>query len=176
MGIASTFITIELQRGEGTGARVIVPAFRRYEPADRSICLGLFDANCPAYFAPNERSEYAGFLDAGDPSYSVCMVNGAIAGAFGLRAESGRRWSLRWIMLAPAAQGRGIGSAIMQEVVRQVLKLGGGVITIAASHKSAAFFARFGARELARTINGWGPDMHRVDMELPVSSGNTPKP
>jgi hypothetical protein len=39
-------------------------------------------------------------------------------------------------------------------------------IDIAASHKSAAFFARYGAVELRRTQDGWGPGMDRVDMEL----------
>ena len=29
--------------------------FRPYEAADRERCLALFDANCPAYFAANER-------------------------------------------------------------------------------------------------------------------------
>jgi hypothetical protein len=37
---------------------------------------------------------------------------------------------------------------------------------IAASHKSAPFFAKFGAQELTTIVNGWGPAMHRVDMLL----------
>ena len=39
-------------------------------------------------------------------------------------------------------------------------------VSIAASHKSAPFFARFGARIVETTPDGWGPGMHRVDMEL----------
>jgi GNAT superfamily N-acetyltransferase len=145
------------------------PTFRPYAPADRATCLELFNANCPAYFAPNERDEYARFLDEGDPSYSLCIVAGAVVGAFGLRAEHENRWSLRWILLAPAVQGRGIGSAIMNEVARRARTARGRLITIAASHKSAPFFARFGAREVARTPRGWGPELHRVDMELVVA-------
>jgi hypothetical protein len=38
------------------------------------------------------------------------------------------------------------------------------LLHIAASHKSAPFFARFGAHEAARIVDGWGPQMHRVDM------------
>ncbi|WP_242112849.1 hypothetical protein [Luteimonas aquatica] len=37
---------------------------------------------------------------------------------------------------------------------------------ISASHKSAPFFARFGALETARVPDGWGPGMHRVEMRL----------
>jgi hypothetical protein len=43
------------------------------------------------------------------------------------------------------------------------------MLDVAASQHSAPFFARFGARELARTDDGWGPGMHRVDMELPLA-------
>jgi GNAT superfamily N-acetyltransferase len=97
------------------------------------------------------------------------MVDGTVVGAFGLIREREDRWSLRWILLAPAVQGRGIGSAIMQEVRQRLVTARGRLLTIAASHKSAPFFARFGAREVARTAHGWGPEMHRVDMELVIA-------
>ena len=39
-------------------------------------------------------------------------------------------------------------------------------IKIAASHLSAPFFAKYGAVELNHIPDGWGEDMHRIDMEL----------
>ena len=36
--------------------------FRGYRPPDESACLALFDENCPAFFAPNERDDYLVFL------------------------------------------------------------------------------------------------------------------
>ena len=39
-------------------------------------------------------------------------------------------------------------------------------IKIAANHLSAPFFAKFGAKTVLETKDGWAPDMHRVDMEL----------
>ncbi len=54
----------------------------------------------------------------------------------------------------------------MTRVLEIVRTCGEGPLHIAASHKSAPFFARFGAQETATTPNGWGRDMHRVDMEL----------
>ncbi len=39
------------------------PTFRPYQTADREACLGLFDANCPEFFAPNERADYVAFLE-----------------------------------------------------------------------------------------------------------------
>ncbi len=63
-------------------------------------------------------------------------------------------------------QGRGLGSAIMAHVLEKARRSGMRILRIAASHKSAPFFARFGAETVAETPNGWGPGMHRIDMEL----------
>ena len=54
----------------------------------------------------------------------------------------------------------------MTEARRLAKAAGKQVIDIAASHLSAPFFARFGANEVSFTREGWGPAMHRVDMEL----------
>ena len=40
------------------------------------------------------------------------------------------------------------------------------VIDIAASHLSAPFFAKFGAMIIKEIKDGWGLNMHRIDMEL----------
>lgn len=139
---------------------------RAWRAEDRDACLGLFDANCPEFFAPNERAEYAAWLDAEPQGYHVCMLDGRVAGAWGLRQREDGDCVLNWILLAPAVQGRGIGRRIMQEVRDELRARGAARLHIGASHKSAPFFARFGAVEIRRTPDGWGPGMHRVDMEL----------
>ena len=146
--------------------------FRPYTHTDREACLELFDENCPEFFAPNERDDYANFLDAEPEGYEACIVGDRIAGAFGLIAGNARRMHLNWILLDPKFQGRGIGSAIMDRVATLATVAGAHVVDIAASHKSAPFFAKFGAVATATTQDGWGPGMHRVDMELrPGKSG-----
>ncbi|MEH6590742.1 MAG: GNAT family N-acetyltransferase [Halioglobus sp.] len=140
--------------------------FRPYVPTDKLACLGLFDANCPEFFAPNERLDYVGFLDDNPLSYELCLVEGQIVGAFGLVGDGSQLKSLNWILLNPRSHGMGIGSAIMDRVSTLARTSGMRLVTIAASHKSAPFFAKFGAVEVAVTDNGWGPGMHRVDMEL----------
>lgn len=143
--------------------------FRSWRAEDREACLSIFDANCPTYFAPNERSEFASFLDAAPDGYEVCELQGRIVGAGGLiRRDSGV--SLNWIMLDPEAQGCGIGAAIMERVVSLARASGCTSISIAASHKSAAFFERFGAVATERTVDGWGPGMDRVDMLLAIGA------
>ena len=141
-------------------------SFRPYCRTDRETCLTIFDANCPAYFAPNERADYESFLDAVPGRYEVCEAAGRVVAAFGLIDDEKNGVSLNWIMLDPGSQGAGIGSAIMERVISAGKATPFSVIKIAASHKSAPFFARFGAVATVLTEDGWGPGMDRVDMEL----------
>jgi len=140
--------------------------FRPYQPEDKLACLSLFDANCPEFFAPNERLDYEGFLEANPLNYELCLIEGHIAGAFGLIGDGLQHNSLNWILLDPRSHGMGIGSAIMNRVTRLGRTSGVNLVSIAASHKSAPFFAKLGATEIAVIDDGWGKGMHRVDMEL----------
>lgn len=142
--------------------------FSAYEPAYRGECLALFDANCPRFFAPNERADYEVFLGKFGDNYLLALARGAVVGAFGVTRSAPGRAALRWIMLAPGRQGSGLGRAMMAETEARARALGASVLDIAASHVSAPFFAHLGAVELSRTPDGWGPGMHRVDMERPL--------
>ena len=68
--------------------------------------------------------------------------------------------------MKPKSKGRGVGVKMMNYARETAFKNGSSAIDIAASHLSASFFTKFGAEELKITQNGWGPDMHRVDMEI----------
>ena len=149
--------------------------FRPFEENDRRACLELFDLNCPVFFAPNERSDYEEFLNEAAERYELCLENDRVVGGYGLYPDTPGRLALRWIMLSPHSQGRGLGSAMMARVVAALRESDGATLRISASHKSAPFFAKFGAEERARIPDGWGPGMHRVEMELALTSA-TPLP
>jgi GNAT superfamily N-acetyltransferase len=140
--------------------------FRIYRSSDRDGCLALFDANCPAFFAPNERQEYDEFLSAAGDAYTVCLLDGDLVGAYGVEPREDAGLALRWILLSPAVQGRGLGSRMMARMAGEARARGASHVEIAASDKSAPFFARFGAREVRTIPDGWGPSMDRVDMLL----------
>lgn len=142
--------------------------FRPYRDADRQACISIFDANCPEFFAPNERQEFEEFLERISGDYEVCEVDGEVLGAFGLFVDSENMKRLNWILLDPQSQGIGVGSSIMERVIQMGRTTQTKAVKIAASHKSAPFFARFGASTTSLTKNGWGPGMDRVDMELPL--------
>ena len=141
--------------------------FQKYEPGDYDACLALFDANCPEFFAPDERADYRGFLESSPGWYERSVVAGHLVGAFGLDPAHA---ALRWIMIHPGAQGRGIGYAIMKYVVDSARKRGMSSIAIAASQKSAPFFEKFGAVEHSIQRDGWGPGLDRIDMTLAIDA------
>ena len=144
--------------------------FRPYAVADLSQCMALFEANCPEFFAPNERAEYEAFLCQIPSQYWVCVVAGRVAGAFGLFARGNGGASVNWILLSSRVQGTGVGSHMMRRAREEARRQGCRVIDIAASHKSAPFFAHFGARTVSETADGWGPGMHRIDMQWDVGA------
>ncbi len=97
----------------------------------------------------------------------VCREGGEIVAGFGLDDEHGPSGlSLSWMMVEPSRHGQGWGRRMMDDVLQLWQGSNALVLEISASHLSAEFFARCGAHELSREIDGWGPGMHRVDMEL----------
>jgi GNAT superfamily N-acetyltransferase len=72
-------------------------------------------------------------------------------------------------MVSPSVHGKGIGRSMMHYVTELAGDENLTVIQIAASHLSAPFFRKFGARDLGLIPNGWGPGMDRVDMTIEFS-------
>ncbi len=143
--------------------------FKSWSRMDRELCLDLFDANCPEFFAPNERDDYLRFLETDPGGYELCLIDDEVAGAFGLIGNGASRRRLNWIMLNPQFQGFGAGRAMMQRIAALAASEKIQVVDIAASQKSAPFFLKFGAVATAVIDNGWGPGMHRIDMELTLT-------
>tara|TARA_R110002096_G_scaffold416576_3_gene619568 strand:+ start:11899 stop:12339 length:441 start_codon:yes stop_codon:yes gene_type:complete len=141
-------------------------SFKSYEARDKNACLSLFDQNCPDFFAPNEREEYEGFLDTNRSEYLLCTTEGQIVGVFGIFPKRPGECNLNWIMLSPNTQGMGLGTLIMDEALKQAKDINASVIHIATSQVAYKFFEKFGAVIVLETENGWGPDMHKIEMEL----------
>ncbi|KZX72270.1 hypothetical protein A3715_05840 [Oleiphilus sp. HI0009] len=146
--------------------------FFPYTEGYKDACLALFDANCPQYFAENERADYAQFLDPVPDGYRVGVINDAVTAAYGMRVdEMTARARIVWIMVAPSSAGSGVGTEMMNNAKSFAVEASAPVIDIAASHLSAPFFAKHGAVVLSETQDAWGQGMHRVDMELALPSG-----
>ena len=143
------------------------PQFRQYAAADHAACMALFESNCPEFFAPYERRDYTEYLADSPKDYVVCQAGEKIIGAYGTCFNhDDERGHLSWILIDPNAQGSGVGTQMVERVLTYFQSENVDVIEIAASQKSAPFFARFGAVEVSRTVEGWGPGLDRVEMEL----------
>jgi len=149
--------------------------FLNYSKPYLDDCLSLFDENCPEFFAENEREDYVDFLanrvsNNNVSNYYVGIQAGQVVAAFGVTiAAGGLRARLSWILVSKEFKGKGFGAQMMGFAKNVALEKKRMVIDIAASNLSAPFFAKFGARELSTIANGWGPGMHRVDMELKLT-------
>lgn len=118
--------------------------FLAYTATQLAACLKLFDANCPAFFALNERDDYALFLSRSEQHYRLCMHGNDPVAAFGVLDEGKQgRCRLNWILVDPLFHGKGVGRAIMAEAMAVAMGMNAAIIDIAASDKSARFFARF---------------------------------
>ena len=130
-------------------------------------CLKLFDQNCPKYFATNERQDYIAFLQKQPKQYKIGLIHGQAVAVFGLDIDPKiNRARITWIMTSPRVQANGIGTAMMSYAKKMAKDSNIKVIDIAASHLSAPFFEKFGAKTIKEITDGWGLDMHRVDMDL----------
>jgi len=146
---------------------------RPFRAADTAACLAMFDENCPSAFAPNERNDLADYLRDQGHEYRLYLTSSLLAGGCGFHlASDARSGRLNWIMAARAAHGVGLGRIMMEDTLRIARDHSAvAVLHIAASQHSAPFFQRFGAVPRTTTEHGWGPGMHRVDVELVVKRG-----
>lgn len=142
--------------------------FIPYEKQHFEACMALFSENCPAYFAENEREDYAAYLKYNQDCYMVLLdAEDKVIAAYGLAfVEAGGRARVTWIMVSPAGQGAGLGRQMMAAVISGARNMKATAIDIATSQHADQFFAKFGATERRYIKDGWGKGMHRIDMEL----------
>ncbi|QDE31982.1 GNAT family N-acetyltransferase [Shewanella polaris] len=132
-------------------------------------CIALFDKNCPEFFANNERQDYVEFLEKQAKTYKIGQIEGKIVAVFGLDIdEKNNRASITWIMTCPSVHGKGLGTQMISYAKNIAVDCKVTHIDIATSHLLTAFFEKFGAKKTTKIKDGWGPNMHRVDMVLPL--------
>ena len=132
-------------------------------------CLKIFSSHVPKYFAENEETDFLEYLesevDRDRNLYFVVMDNSGteVEGCFGMKDFC----RIHWIM---AKTDKGTGRYMMETARQMAEENGVQVVDIAASHLSAPFFERFGAERLNFIKDGWGKEMHRIDMKLKLTN------
>lgn len=137
---------------------------RAYRTADREACLALLAANTPRHFAPRERADFAAYLDSMPEYFRVVEAHGTLLACGGIETFPARgEAEFRWVMAAPAAQGRGLGRLLMLESAQHLREhTGARRILVYTTPGSAGFFRKLGFRsETLRTeVDYWTRGLH----------------
>jgi ribosomal protein S18 acetylase RimI-like enzyme len=153
------------------------PALRRlvastgvFYPQERAVALELLEAR----LSQGRKCGYS-FLFAEQGAKLVGYA------AWGRTPLTQRTFDLYWIAVAPAAQGRGVGSALLRAVEQVVAKRGGGNLIIETSSRpvyvrTRRFYREAGYRQVARLRDFYAPGDHKVMFckVLAASKGRRP--
>jgi ribosomal protein S18 acetylase RimI-like enzyme len=138
------------------GLRRLVASARVFYRAERAIALELLEER----LAKGAKSGY---------SFVFAELDGELLGyaAWGRDPLTRRSFDLYWIVVAPAAQGRGQGRALLERVERAVAGRGGGNLYIETSSRkvyarSQRFYRAAGYRRVALLRDFYAPGDHKL--------------
>tara|TARA_Y100000385_G_scaffold168296_1_gene174298 strand:- start:203 stop:658 length:456 start_codon:yes stop_codon:yes gene_type:complete len=140
--------------------------FQKYIASKFEECLELFELNCPAYFAEEEREDYRKFLQHDKDIYLLGYENDSLACCFGITEHNIDLCSLSWIMVQPNRHKNGFGNEMMSYFINYAKETIKKTALISTSQHANKFFEKYGAREIAFKENGWGRGMHKIDMRI----------
>ena len=139
--------------------------FSDYHPSDRTTCSALFERNCPAYFAIEERSAYQAFLKAEPKPYWIAWTDNVAVACYGVTIERDGA-GIDWIIVDPSYQSKGVGDAMVKRAFNLFNKHDVKEVKVATSQHANRFFERYGLVETSTTLHGWGQGMHKIDMVM----------
>ena len=142
---------------------------RDYEPADREACLAVFDTNVPTYFVPEEREQFAAYLDDLSGPYLVLEdLDGLVVACGGWAVERGSDTAdLCWGMVRQDLHRGGLGRRLTEERLEAVrARTAAEAVTLATSQHTTGFYERLGFVVVAVEKDGFAPGLDRCDMEL----------
>lgn len=146
-------------------------ATRPFRKEDSNACLAIFDGNVPRYFSPEERAEFAQFLDevgSSMCSYLVLTLDGRVVACGGLSiGPKPNTASLSWGMVDHVYHRRGLGTRLTYErlkLARSSAEIA--EVVIATSQHTSRFYERHGFRIVKITPNGFAAGLDRYDMTL----------
>ncbi len=142
--------------GDVAALRRLVAATRVFYARERAIALELLVER----LKHGRKSGYSFcFADRGPELVGYC--------AWGRVPLTQRSYDLYWIAVAPAAQGQGLGRALLKLAERGVARRGGGNLYIETSSRriydrTRAFYREAGYAEVARLRDFYAPGDHKV--------------
>lgn len=145
-----------------------------YSPAFEKDCLSIFDSNAPAFFAPQERETFRGFLNRQVHPYYYFLVSDAsekIVACGGMKLEPSKHSAmLRWDMVSSDCQKQGAGTFL---TVNRLHLLSQNpdvqMVDVYTSQHTYLFYEKFGFILQHVVPNGIVEGMDEYYMELKLS-------
>jgi [ribosomal protein S18]-alanine N-acetyltransferase len=95
---------------------------RPFEVEDTSAVLHLFDANTPAFFAPEERDDFIFYLKNEIEHYFVLKVEDSIVACGGYnQGPYTYERRISWDLVHPDHQGKGYGGELLKYRIKHIL-------------------------------------------------------
>jgi [ribosomal protein S18]-alanine N-acetyltransferase len=146
----------------------------QYKQDYKNICLGLFDANTPQFFAPIERQKYSSFLDrqkAPFHYYLVDLGDDEIIACGGIKIEEEiNRAMIRWDIVEPSWQNKKVGSFLTKyriAVICQKPEINR--IFLGTTQLTFGFYEKLGFKVLSIEKDGIASGLDRYLMELEIT-------
>lgn len=143
---------------------------RHYEASDKQDVLAIFDANCPTFFAREERQYLESYLENEIEIYAVIEVAGKIVGSGGVNTESaedGKKGVISWGMIHPDFHGMKLGSKLLEWRIDQLKSIPAvTTIIVRTSQLVAAFYAKNGFVLKHVEADFWAPGFDLYYLEL----------
>ena len=151
------------ERGNDETRLVLTP----YSGQHRTDCVAIFDSNLPEYVADYERELFTSFVDKGACPYFVVEATGGEIIACGGYAVTDGEARMCWGLVRRDLHRRGVGRFLLVSRLLRIHEECGDIrVTLDTSHKTSAFFERFGFHVLERIEDGYRPGLHKLEMEL----------
>jgi len=157
--VALSLFDVSLSEKESPRTReASVGASRRSDTVEVSSRRS--DSSCRDPLAPAEDYEFLGAFD----DESDRLIGYA---CFGATPATDGTYDLYWLAVDPAAQGRGIGSALVRAVEAKLLDRGARLLVVETSSRpdyegTRRFYARSGYKEAARVRDFYAPADDRI--------------
>lgn len=143
---------------------------RPYKSSDKERLVELLRLNTPAYFAPEEESDYLQYLDHLIESYYVVEEDGVVLGCGGINyVEEGRVARISWDIIHPDSQGKGLGSKLTEFRISKIRENPEVErISVRTTQLVSAFYERLGFKLVEIKPDFWakGFDLYRMEMQL----------
>lgn len=140
---------------------------REYQPTDKNAVIDLIRRNTPAYFAPEEETDFSNYLDNERELYFVLSLNKEIVGCGGINfTEDKTCGKISWDIIHPQHQGKSLGAQLLKYRIEKLKSIEGiQKITVRTSQLVYKFYEKqgFTLKEIKKDYWAKGFDMYNME-------------